>query len=129
MSRAEFAVGTNNLLSILLDQVESRPADDPPDSRFNDKALMDNIAESFWHLEFLIRTFLPEMISFGVKEQDLWDSLARLKDYYASVGIVLRDPYNERFTDVPEGHWANEAVHNLRRNGIVYGYPDGTYGY
>ena len=32
------------------------------------------------------------------------------------------------FSDVPSGHWAYEAVAKLQREGIVIGYPDGTYG-
>lgn len=32
------------------------------------------------------------------------------------------------FSDVPSGHWAYESVAKLQREGIVIGYPDGTYG-
>lgn len=32
------------------------------------------------------------------------------------------------FTDVPEGHWAYDAVRLLAQQGIVLGYPDGTFG-
>ena len=31
------------------------------------------------------------------------------------------------FKDVPEGHWANEAVYDLVRRGVTSGFPDGTY--
>lgn len=31
------------------------------------------------------------------------------------------------FTDVPPGHWAAEAVYDLAREGIVEGFPDGTF--
>lgn len=30
----------------------------------------------------------------------------------------------ERFVDVPENHWAYQAVESLRKRGIVVGYPD-----
>ncbi len=32
------------------------------------------------------------------------------------------------FNDVPTDHWAYEAVNQLQRDGIVIGYPDGTFG-
>lgn len=32
------------------------------------------------------------------------------------------------FVDVPEGHWAYEAIANLAAAGLVQGYPDGTFG-
>ena len=31
------------------------------------------------------------------------------------------------FTDVPRGHWAYDAVEQLRQDGIIEGYGDGTY--
>ena len=30
----------------------------------------------------------------------------------------------DRFVDVPTDHWAYQAVENLRKEGIVVGYPD-----
>ncbi len=32
------------------------------------------------------------------------------------------------FNDVPTDHWAYDAVNKLQRDGIVIGYPDGTFG-
>src|SRR5688572_13762788 len=31
----------------------------------------------------------------------------------------------DRFVDVPEDHWAYRAVENLRKRGVIVGYPDG----
>ena len=31
------------------------------------------------------------------------------------------------FTDVPRGHWAYDAVEQLRQDGVIEGYGDGTY--
>ena len=31
------------------------------------------------------------------------------------------------FIDVPAGHWAYAAVHNMKREGILLGYPDGRF--
>jgi hypothetical protein len=33
----------------------------------------------------------------------------------------------QQFPDVPRGHWAYSDVLNLRREGILHGYPDGTF--
>lgn len=32
------------------------------------------------------------------------------------------------FNDVPTDHWAYDAVNQLQKDGIIIGYPDGTYG-
>ncbi len=32
-----------------------------------------------------------------------------------------------KFTDVPPGHWAEEAVYKLADQGIILGFPDGTF--
>ncbi len=32
-----------------------------------------------------------------------------------------------KFSDVPPGHWAEEAVYKLADEGIILGFPDGTY--
>ena len=34
-------------------------------------------------------------------------------------------PAPDRFVDVPADHWAYQAVENLRKQGILLGYPDG----
>ena len=31
------------------------------------------------------------------------------------------------FADVPQGHWAYDAVNDLAKRGIFTGYPDGTF--
>lgn len=32
-----------------------------------------------------------------------------------------------QFSDVPPGHWAREAIDQLTKEGVLYGYPDGTF--
>lgn len=48
---------------------------------------------------------------------------------FAALGMALAIPAvaQDNFPDVPENHWAYEAVENLKREGILVGYPDGTY--
>lgn len=47
----------------------------------------------------------------------------------AVLGTALFVPAiaQDNFPDVPENHWAYEALENLKREGILVGYPDGTY--
>ncbi len=33
------------------------------------------------------------------------------------------------FKDVPKGHWAEAAIHNLAANEIIFGYGDGIFGF
>ena len=41
-----------------------------------------------------------------------------------AVPALAQGPFN----DVPTDHWAYDAVNTLQRDGIVIGYPDGTFG-
>ena len=101
--------------------------DGTPRGNLGDDSYRDAIAQDFWHLEFLTKELLPHLIGMGVDYENLQAMLSRAKNAYESVGIHLRDPYTERFPDVPEGHWADAAIHNMRRAGVLYGYPDGKY--
>lgn len=42
-------------------------------------------------------------------------------------GAIVPAFAQDNFPDVPENHWAFEALDNLKREGIVVGYPDGRY--
>lgn len=44
-----------------------------------------------------------------------------------TAGLTLPMFGQQNFPDVPEYHWAYEAVKTLRDNGLIVGYPDGTY--
>jgi hypothetical protein len=53
----------------------------------------------------------------------------------AALGVVLlasaagaQEAPKRAFPDVPESHWAFDAVQDLAQRGIVRGYPDGTFG-
>ena len=43
------------------------------------------------------------------------------------VGMVAPAFAQDNFPDTPENHWAFEALENLKREGILVGYPDGRY--
>lgn len=46
----------------------------------------------------------------------------------AGLGQAAWAAQDGSFVDVPEGHWAYEAIANLAAAGLVEGYPDGTFG-
>lgn len=45
-----------------------------------------------------------------------------------AMGITASAYAVNPFSDVPTGHWAYDAVNKLAAEGVVEGYPDGTYG-
>lgn len=45
-----------------------------------------------------------------------------------AMGITASAYAANPFSDVPAGHWAYDAVNKLASEGVVEGYPDGTYG-
>lgn len=45
---------------------------------------------------------------------------------FAAVAAHAQDATSD-FPDVPQNHWAYEAVHDLASKGLVKGYPDGTF--
>ena len=44
------------------------------------------------------------------------------------LGVTVSAYAANPFSDVPAGHWAYDAVNKLAAEGVVDGYPDGTYG-
>ena len=50
--------------------------------------------------------------------------LAAVMALGVNAGVYAANP----FSDVPAGHWAYDAVNKLAAEGVVDGYPDGTYG-
>lgn len=45
-----------------------------------------------------------------------------------AMGITASAYAANPFSDVPAGHWAYDAVNKLASEGVIEGYPDGTYG-
>ena len=50
--------------------------------------------------------------------------LAAVMALGVNAGVYAANP----FSDVPAGHWAYDAVNKLAAEGVVEGYPGGTYG-
>jgi hypothetical protein len=44
-----------------------------------------------------------------------------------SVGIVTPVLAQDNFPDVPENHWAYEALARMKKEGLLVGYPDGLF--
>jgi hypothetical protein len=79
----------------------------------------------FWLFDWFSVEFSDEL----GQATDLDDYKARvlkLKQGFAKAGIQINDRY-ANFADVPENHWADDAIHNLRKLGILRGYPDNTF--
>jgi len=52
------------------------------------------------------------------------------KTAYLLVGllVVIAAPaFGQAFTDVPADHWAYDAANQLQKDGVLIGYPDGTF--
>jgi len=50
---------------------------------------------------------------------------------YALLILLISSPIiaeEVKFNDVPQNHWAKDAVYDLVKKGITQGYPDGTFG-
>ncbi len=43
-------------------------------------------------------------------------------------GVTASAAAANPFSDVPEGHWAYQSINKLAAQGVIDGYPDGTYG-
>ena len=44
-----------------------------------------------------------------------------------TVGFMSSALAQDQFPDVPENHWAYEALANMKKNGLLVGYPDGLF--
>ncbi len=58
---------------------------------------------------------------------DLHNEVDQLKGMVSSLLGTIDDSKSKAFPDVPENHWAYEYVSKLAGNGVVEGYPDGTF--
>ena len=43
------------------------------------------------------------------------------------LAVIAAPVFGQAFTDVPADHWAYDAVNQLQKDGILIGYPDGTF--
>jgi hypothetical protein len=117
-TRTEYAVATLQVLGL----AESRIESGKPFEWYEKSAWRD----SFWMFKWLGKKLSSELIEIGVDLNEYDARVEKIKQGLAKAGIIVDDPY-ARFSDVPKGHWADEAIHRMRELGIVKGYPDNTY--
>jgi hypothetical protein len=80
-----------------------------------------------WNLP-LIEEFMSE--SYGGTEKvpkNVAANFALIRERAKLHDLEINDTAYTRFSDVPKGHWADEAIHRLRELGIVKGYTDNTF--
>jgi hypothetical protein len=80
-----------------------------------------------WHLA-LVEAFLAEV--HGGRENfptGIATTIASIRERAKLHNLDIREAAYQRFSDVPKGHWADEAIHRMRELGIVKGYPDNTF--
>jgi hypothetical protein len=80
-----------------------------------------------WNLP-LVEAFLFEV--YGGKEsipKDAAANIALIRERARLNYLEINEAAYQRFSDVPKGHWADEAIHRMRELGIVKGYPDNTF--
>jgi hypothetical protein len=118
MSRLEYAVGVRNMAQF----AEERLNSDKPFEGLEKNAWRD----SFWMFKWLGKTLSSALIEIGVALNEYDARVEIIKQGLAKAGIMVDDPY-ARFSDVPKGYWADEAIHRMRELGIVKGYPDNTF--
>lgn len=95
--------------------------------RTSHRCSQSSIAAEYWRFELLLRELTPEILATGVTQDEIDESIRWFRSLFAAHGVELYLPNGAWFLDVPEGHWADAAIHNLRRAGILHGYPQGTY--
>lgn len=71
--------------------------------------------------------FAPEFKALGVNPHAFTAAAARYRTTIAELEKTQAGSALVQFPDVPAGHWAAKAVLELRRAGILVGYPDGTF--
>ncbi|MEX2243303.1 MAG: S-layer homology domain-containing protein [Fimbriimonadaceae bacterium] len=80
-----------------------------------------------WNLP-LVEAFLAEV--YGGREKlptGIATTIASIRERAKRHDLDINDAAYQRFSDVPKGHWADEAIHRMRELGILKGYPDNTF--
>ncbi|MCH4188421.1 MAG: S-layer homology domain-containing protein [Megasphaera sp.] len=68
-----------------------------------------------------------EMLSLRADNKAMHEQINAMNDRLNGVLGMLDMAKSASFPDVPENHWAYEAVSKLAGNGIIKGYPDGMF--
>jgi len=76
----------------------------------------------------LTRAFTPELKSLGVAPSEMIGQVKSDCQRIASFRFAKLGEATKQFSDVPEGHWAAEAVKSLRAVGILHGFAVDKFG-
>jgi len=94
------------------------------DTRDQLQILKNDIATCEPLLDKLFKEFTPELKTLGVDTASLPKDLAAVCSEVRGCQVSAPGSALGQFRDVPTGHWAAQAVLDLRRLGIVQGYPN-----
>ena len=69
-----------------------------------------------------------EIVDLKADNKELRKQIEDMNDRLNAVLGLLDTSKTKDFPDVPENHWAYEYIRVLAGNGLIQGYPDGTFG-
>lgn len=131
-SRYEWAVMTNaavtNTHNILDGWPQTRRAIARGELDYDLAAERRQLLKVVQPLPYIVHEFRKELGQLGVDVPHYEAKLNRALNSLRTASLPKKGEAFTRFPDVPTKHWADEAVHNLRQEGILWGYSDGTFG-
>jgi hypothetical protein len=77
------------------------------------------------YLEPGLKEFSPELHELGITGDVIHTPLIRFRAIMSTLTTPRPGSALVQFSDVPKGHWAASAVLDLRRAGLLQGFPDG----
>ncbi len=108
-----------------LDSLEKLMIEDSKKREYQDQ--YQELSRLFELIEFVCRATLNELMSMEVDPFALDKEFSEIAKRFTLRGIPVRRFDDIWFTDVPKKHWADNAVHELRKVGILWGYPNGSF--
>lgn len=104
-----------------------------------------DVKEGMWYAEYVYSVFHKGIME-GTTSKDTWGTpystfepnatltramlvtiLIRFVEAQYGKTLTIPENYSESFSDVKEGKWYTDYAHIAKANGIVTGYPDGTF--
>lgn len=104
-----------------------------------------DVKDGMWYAEYVYSVFHKGIME-GTTSMDTWGTpystfepngtltramlvtiLTRFVKAQYGKTLTIPENYSESFTDVKEGKWYTDYAHIAKANGIVTGYPDGTF--
>jgi|GEM_PF-3528268 len=75
-----------------------------------------------------IKLFAPQLRQLNTDPTVMGTEALRNLEAIASLRVAQPGEAKQLFADVPANHWAADALKNLREEGILRGYADGSFG-